>query len=63
MNTDPVGQALARARLGVGIVGGAHRRHEQLHGMRFAGDGIEDVEGVAGKVDEHLLAAQVRLPH
>jgi hypothetical protein len=63
VNADPVGQALARARLGVGVVRGAHGRDEQLHGVRFAGDGVEDVDGVAGEIDKHLLAAQVRLAH
>ena len=52
MHADPVGQALARASLGVGVVRGPHRRDEQLHGVRFAGDGIDDVDGVAGEIDE-----------
>lgn len=63
VKADPVGQALARARLGVGVVGGAHRCYEQLHGLRFAGDGVEDIDGIAGEIDKHLLAAQVRLAH
>ena len=45
MHADPVGQALARASPGVGVVRGPHRRDEQLHGVRFAGDGIDDVDG------------------
>jgi hypothetical protein len=63
MHADPVGQALARASLGVGVVRGPHRRDEQLHGVRFAGDGIEDVDGVAGEIDEYLLPTQVGLTH
>ena len=63
MHADPVGQALAPASLGVGVVRGPHRRDEQLHGVRFAGDGIEDVDGVAGEIDEHLLPTHVGLAH
>jgi len=60
---NPVRQALARAGLGIGVVGGAHRGDEELPGMRFAGERIEDVDGVAGKIDKHLLAAHVGLAH
>ena len=63
MHADPVGQALAWASLGVGVVRGPHRRDEQLHGAHFAGDGIEDIDSVAGEIDEHLLAADVGLAH
>jgi hypothetical protein len=63
MHADPVGQALAWASLGVGVVRGPHRRDEQLHGAHFAGDGIEDVDGVAGEIDEHLLPTDVGLTH
>src|SRR5271168_845086 len=38
MHADPIGQALAWAGLGVGVVRGPHRRDEQLHGAHFAGD-------------------------
>ena len=40
-----------------------HRRDEQLHGAHFAGDGVEDVDGVAGEIDEHLLPTDVGLTH
>ncbi|MEY9616553.1 hypothetical protein ABH982_000010 [Bradyrhizobium ottawaense] len=60
---DPVGQALAGAGLGVGVVRSAHRRDEQLHRLHFPGQGIDDVDGVAGEIHEHLLAAQMNLPH
>jgi len=63
MQGDPVGQALARASLGVGVVRGSHRRDEQLHGVCFAGDGIKNVDGVAGEIDEHLLPTDVGLTH
>ena len=63
MHADPVGQALAWASLSVGVVRGPHRRDEQLHGAHFAGDGIEDVDGVASKIDEHLLPTDVGLTH
>ena len=52
-----------RSSLGVGVVRGPHRRDEQLHRVRFAGDGIEDVDGVAGEIDEHLLPTRVGLAH
>lgn len=54
VHADPVGQALAPASLGVGVVRSSHRRDEQLHGVRFAGDGVEDVDGVPGEIDEDL---------
>ena len=63
MHADPVRQALARASLGVGVVRGPHRRDEQLHGVRFAADGIEDVDGVASEIDEHLFSTHVGLTH
>ena len=63
MRADPVGQVLAWASLGVGLVRGSHRRDEQLHGAHFAGDEIEDIDGVAGEIDEHLLAPDVGPTH
>jgi hypothetical protein len=63
MHADPVGQALAWAGLSIGVVRGPHRRDKQLHGPHFAGDGIEDVDGVAGEIDEHLLPTDVGLTH
>jgi hypothetical protein len=63
VHADPVGQALAWASLGVCIVRGPHRRDEQLHGVGFAGDGIDYVDGVAGEIDEYLLSADVGLAH
>lgn len=56
-------EGLAWAGLGVGVVRGPHRRNEQLHGAHFAGDRIEDIDGVAGEIDEHLLPADVGLAH
>ena len=63
VNADPVRQGLARAGLGIGVVGGAHGGDEQLHGLGLAGARIKDGDGVAGKVDEDLLAALVDLTH
>jgi hypothetical protein len=63
VHADPVGQALAWAGFGVGEVRGSHCRDEQLHGVGFAGNGIEDVDGIAGEIDEHLLPTDVGLTH
>ena len=63
VHANPVGKALARAGFGVCIVRGPHRRDEQLHGVGFAGDRIENVDGVAGEIDEDLLPTDVGLAH
>lgn len=36
------------------FIRGSHLRDEQLHGAHFTGDEIENVDGVAGEIDEHL---------
>jgi len=45
------------------VIGRAQGGHEQLHGPRLPGDGVKDVEGVAGEVDKNLLARDMGLAH
>ena len=45
------------------IVRRAHDGDEQLHGPHLAGRGIDDVDYIARKVDEDLLAGGMALPH
>jgi hypothetical protein len=64
MGADPVGQRLGPARLGIGEVGGAHDRDENLRRTDLAGKPIDDHrDRVAGVIDEQLVAADVGLPH
>ena len=63
MSADPVGQPLAPAGLGVGVVGGAQHRDEDLGAPLLAGRGVEHRHRVAGIVDEQLLAGSMRLAH
>ena len=63
MRADPVGNLLARPRLREDVARRAHGGDEQLHRPHLAGRSVDDVDRVAGKVDEHLLAGGVALPH
>src|SRR6185295_4436900 len=63
MRADPLGQHLAPARLGVSEVRRTERRDEDVHPMLLAGRWIKDRQGVAGPVDEQLLAGKMRLAH
>jgi hypothetical protein len=60
---DPVGQLLGRQRLGIGVVRRPEDRHEELGLRHLAGGGIDDRDGLAGEVDEQLLARAVLLAH
>jgi hypothetical protein len=64
VGTDPVGQRLAPARLGIGEIGGAHDRDENLRRTDLTGEPVDDHRHrVAGVIDEQLVAADVGLPH
>jgi hypothetical protein len=41
MGADPIRQALGQRRLGIGVVGGAHRRDEDLRRADLAGAGVD----------------------
>ena len=63
MGPDPVGQRLGPGRLGVGVAGGAQRGDEHLRLAHLAGPPVDDLDRLAGIVDEQALAGRVRLPH
>jgi hypothetical protein len=60
---DPVGQRLGGEGLGIRVARGAQDGHEQLRPPHLAGGGIDDGQGLAGEVDEELLAGAVLLAH
>ena len=63
MRADPVGQRLAPARLGVGVVRRAERRDEDVRACSSPVVGSNTGDRVARPVDEQLLAGKMRLPH
>lgn len=60
---DPVLQRLGRPGLGIGVARCAHRRDKQTGLAHLAGQRIDDLDPVAGEVDEHLVAAEMGLAH
>jgi hypothetical protein len=60
---DPVGQALAPGRLGVGAVRRAEHRDEHLRRAQFAGAAVQHLHRVPGVVDEQPLASGMGLSH
>ena len=63
MGADPVGQRLAEAGLGEGVVRCPQHRDEDLGGTHLPGEPVEHRHGIAGEVHEQLLAGHVGLPH
>ena len=63
MRADPVSHALGPGRLGVREIGRPHDGDEDLRLTRRAGGGIDHRNGLAGVVDEQLLARQMMLAH
>ena len=63
VRADPVGQRLRPAGLSVGIARRPERRDEEMCLVHLTGHRIDDVDGIAGPVDEQLVAGHVRLPH
>ena len=63
LRADPVGGGLPRRGAGVGVVRCAQRGHEDLGLGDLAGGRVDDGHGVAGVVDEQLLAGDVDLAH
>ena len=61
MRADPVRQALRRGRLGVGVVGGVRDGDEDLRRPDLAGAAVEQIDGLAGMIDEHALAGGMSL--
>jgi hypothetical protein len=63
MRLDPVRQGLRPGRLGVGVVGRAQHRDEDLGIAYLTGRGIDNADLLARVVDEHLVAGHVMLAH
>jgi len=63
MGPDPVRQGLAGHRLGIGVARRPQHRDEDLGRPDFTGAGVDQRHGLAGEVDEQLLAGPVDLPH
>ena len=63
VRTNPVGQRLAPARLGVGIARRAEGRDEEVRVVHLARHRIDDRHRVASPIDKQLVARHVRLPH
>jgi hypothetical protein len=63
VRSNPVGQRLAPARLGVGIARRAEGRDEQVRVVHLARHRIDDRHRVTGPVDKQLVARHMRLPH
>jgi hypothetical protein len=61
---DPVGQPLGPGCLHIGEVRGAHDGDEDLRPPHLAGQPVDDHRyGVAGVIDEQLVAAHMGLAH
>jgi hypothetical protein len=60
---DPIGQLLAPGRLGVGEVGSAEHGDEDLGLPNLTGRQVDYLDGLAGVVDEQLVAGDVVLSH
>ncbi|MGY3463246.1 hypothetical protein ACVW0I_000117 [Bradyrhizobium sp. LM6.11] len=58
---DPVRQALAEAGFGIGVVRGAEHGDEDLHAAHLAAEPVNHLHGMAGIVDEQLLAGDMDL--
>ena len=63
VGADPVGQALGPPRLGIGVIGGAEDGDEDLRLADLTAGQLGDLDGLAGEVDEHLLAGDMGLAH
>ncbi len=63
VGADPVRQPLAPAGLGVGVVRRAEHGDEHMRPPFLAGRPVEHRHGVAGVVDEQLLAGDMGLAH
>src|SRR5260370_39817825 len=63
VRTNPVGQRLAPARLGVGVARRAEYRDEEVRLVHLTRHRIDDRRPAASPVDEQLIARHVRLPH
>jgi hypothetical protein len=64
VRSDPIGEVLAPARLRIREVGRAHHRDEDVCITYLAGLPVDEHRnGVAGIIDEQLLAAHMALAH
>jgi hypothetical protein len=63
VGADPLGQCLAPARFRVGVIGSPQHGDEDVGATLLTRRGVEHRHGVAGPIDEQLLASGMRLPH
>ena len=63
MGADPVRQTLGPGGLGIGVVGGAEHRDEDLRLADLAGVSVDNRHGLAGIIHKQLLAGPVVLAH
>jgi len=63
VRANPVGQRLCPARLGIGVARGTHDRDKDLRLSDLATAAVDQLEPLAGIVDEHALAGGMALSH
>ena len=63
MSADPVGQRLREGRLDVGVARRAQHGDEHLGAAHLAGTTVNQVDRLAGIVDEQPLARRMDLAH
>jgi hypothetical protein len=61
VRADPVPQPPRPGRPGVGVVAGAQHRHKHIRFPGFSREPVDDRHGLAGMIDEHLLAGAMVL--
>jgi hypothetical protein len=64
VRANPIGKCLRPGRLDIGEVRRSHDGDEDLRRAHFTGQPVDDHRyGVAGVIDEELVAAGMGLPH
>lgn len=63
MGHDPVLELLTVGRFRKGVIAGTQHCHEDLCRLHLAGLAIDDIDRLAGIIDEHLFAGPMFMPH